>query len=73
LEAVGGQIQPDIQKALNAGITLEASRRLEQILYTVTGEPGQEALRTIRAIMILQRIASGEAKGVLVALARGAR
>jgi hypothetical protein len=72
LEAIGGQIQPHIQKALKAGISLETRRRLDQILNTVTDVPGQEALRTIRAIMVLERIGSPEAQGVLDTLAKGA-
>ena len=72
LEAVGGQVQPHIQKALKAGISLEARRRLEQILNDVTGVPGQEPLRTVRAIMVLERIGSADAKAVLETLARGA-
>ena len=51
---------------------MEARRRLEHVLNTVTDVPGPEIVRTIRAIMALERICSPEAQGVLEALARGA-
>jgi len=51
---------------------LETRRRLEQILNLVSGVPAPETLRTIRAIMALERIGSPEAKSVLETLAKGA-
>jgi RNA polymerase sigma factor (sigma-70 family) len=72
LEKVGEQVQPPIHKALKANPSLETRRRLEQILNTLSDVPARETLRTIRAIMALERIGSPEAQGVLQTLARGA-
>ena len=53
---------------------LETRRRLEQVLKASWADvPGPETLRTIRAIMARERIASPEAQAVLEALAGGAR
>ncbi len=71
LEKVGDQIQVPIQKALKEGPSLETRRRLEQILKTLPDVLGSETVRTIRAIMALERIGSPEAKAVLEALSQG--
>ena len=72
LEKVGEQVKVPIQKALKGDTTLETRRRLEQILNTMTGVPGPETLRNVRAIMALEWIGSRDAERVLQALARGA-
>ena len=53
-------------------MSMETRRRLEQILSALSDVPGPDTLRTIRAIMVLERIGSPEAQGVLEALSRGA-
>ena len=68
----GGQLQEPIKKALKGSITLETRRRLEEILNTLSHVPGPETVRTIRAIMALERIGTPDAQAVLEALARGA-
>jgi hypothetical protein len=72
LAKVGDQVKVPIQKALTGNITLETRHRLEQILNTLSEFPSSETLRTIRAIMVLERIGSTEAQRVLESLARGA-
>jgi len=72
LEKAGEQVRPFIQDALKVNVTLETRRRLEQILNTLADVPGPETLRTIRAIMALERIGSREAQSVLDTLAGGA-
>ena len=72
LEKVGEQVQVPIRKALQANPPPETRRRMEQILAKIPEEPSQEKLRTIRAIMALERIGAPEARGVLEALAGGA-
>jgi hypothetical protein len=52
--------------------SLEARRRLEQILERQFSMPSPETLRIIRAVMVLERIGRPEAKGVLETLAKGA-
>jgi WD40 repeat protein len=75
LEKVGEQVTQVtslIQKALKREITLETRRRMEQILNALADNPAVEIMRTIRAIMILERIGSPEARRVLEGLAHGA-
>jgi hypothetical protein len=72
LEQMAGQVIVRIQKALKGNLPLETRRRLEQILNTISDVPGQETVRTIRAIMALERIGSPEAQAVLESLAGGA-
>ncbi len=72
LTKVGDQVQVPIQKALKASPSLETRRRLEQVLKSLPDVPGPECIRTIRAIMVLERMDTSEARGVLEALAGGA-
>jgi hypothetical protein len=69
---LGGQVQPTLQKSLMRNPSLETRRRLEQILNNLSDVPSPETLRTIRAIMALERIGSPEAQAVLETLAGGA-
>jgi dipeptidyl aminopeptidase/acylaminoacyl peptidase len=72
LSKIGEQAQMPIQKALKDDLPLETRRRLTQVLETVTNNPGPETIRTGRAIMVLERIGSAEARSVLKSLAGGA-
>ncbi len=72
LEKAGDRIIAPVQKELQKQPPLEMRRRLEQILKTIPDNPGTETVRTIRAIMVLERIGSSEAQSVLESLARGA-
>jgi len=72
LEKIGAQLIAPIQKALKGNIPLEVRRRLDQILNTLSDIPSPDTMRTIRAIMVLERIGSPEAKSVLETLAKGA-
>ncbi len=72
LVIVGEQVRAPIQKALEANIPLESRRRLEQVIKDLPDVPGPETLRSMRAIMTLEKIGSAEARAVLVALATGA-
>ena len=71
LGKVGGQAEAPIRKALKGNVTLETRRRLEQILNALSDVPGPDIVRTIRAIMALERIGSPEATSILEDLARG--
>jgi WD40 repeat protein len=66
------QSQGVMRRALTENLSLEAYRRLEQILTGLPNTPGPEAVRTIRAIMVLEKIGSAGAQAVLKTLARGA-
>jgi hypothetical protein len=61
-----------IRIVLKGKIPLETRRRLEQILKHLSLVPTPESVRTIRAIMVLERIGSADAQGVLATLADGA-
>jgi WD40 repeat protein len=60
-----------LQRALNANPSLERQRRLEAILAEPKRPPA-EALRTLRAIAVLERIGTPEARRVLEKLGGGA-
>jgi hypothetical protein len=72
LRQIGGTAEPFIKKALEGPISLEARRRLEQILPSLADDLGPETVRTIRAIMVLERIGNTPAKRLLQELAGGA-
>jgi hypothetical protein len=66
-------VAPALRKALAAGPSLESRRRLTKLLELA--EPGRwprEALPTLRAIEVLERIGTAEARAVLAKLAGGA-
>jgi hypothetical protein len=57
---------------LKGDLPAEARRRLEQITESLHDNIEPNTLRTIRAIMVLEKIGSPEARRVLEALAHGA-
>src|SRR5262249_8585325 len=61
-----------MRMAINQNLPLETQRRLQQIIKDLPDIPGPDTVRTIRAIMVLERIGSTEARSVLETLARGA-
>ena len=66
--------EPALRKTLASSNSLEVRRRVERILKKREG-PGtwqQERLRALRAINVLQKIGSQEARAALVSLAEGA-
>jgi WD40 repeat protein len=69
----GQGVEGALRKAKEGDITLEQSRRIDQLLKQLPGpEPGPEQLRTIRAVAVLEQIGSPEALKVLAGLAAGA-
>ena len=71
LTKIGSQIGPHVRKAMNGKVSAETARRLERILNAVDILDAN-AVRTIRAITILERIGSADARAVLETLAGGA-
>lgn len=69
---LGDQVQASIREALKDDVPLESRRRLKQIAETIDAIPGPEVLQTSRAIVVLERIGSPDARGILESLARGA-
>jgi WD40 repeat protein len=69
------QAEPALRRALAAGPSLEATRRIERLLAQFsTGDtvPSTDLVRSVRAIEVLERIGTAEAKAILTNLARGA-
>ena len=74
LEKLGELAQPALQKVLDAQPSLETRQRVDRILEQLTtGQaPPPEVLRNIRAVQLLEQMASPEAKQLLQSLAKGA-
>jgi RNA polymerase sigma factor (sigma-70 family) len=68
LKALGEQAEPGMRAALKEELPLETRRRLKQLLDDAAGP---ETLRSLRAIAVLERMASADALGVLETLAKG--
>jgi hypothetical protein len=76
LEKMGSVIEPILQTALKGELpSLEVRRRIEQIVQKIKADAGggatPELLRASRGIIVLERIASPEAKQLLEKFARG--
>lgn len=73
LRDLGELAELALSKALQARPTVEAKRRLEQLLAALNpaGLLRGEPLRAVRAIQVLERIGSPEARDVLTVLAEG--
>jgi WD40 repeat protein len=73
LEALGESIRGMLQKALAGSPSPEVKRRLEVLLGRREAQPpARELWRPLRALEVLEGIATPEARGVLKALAEGA-
>jgi hypothetical protein len=71
LSKIAAQIEPQVRKVLGEEVPPETRRRLEGILAKLDS-PDASTVRTIRAITILERIGSPDARAVLQTLAGGA-
>jgi RNA polymerase sigma factor (sigma-70 family) len=69
LEKLGLGVEPVLRKALAQKPSLEVRQRIEQVLEKLAGPP---RLRALRAIEVLEHIATPVAQQVLTALANGA-
>jgi RNA polymerase sigma factor (sigma-70 family) len=75
LTKLGPLVEPDLRTALDKSPSLEARRRIEQLLARLetTGSTSKgEPLRASRAIEVLERIATPEARQLLTKLIAGA-
>jgi RNA polymerase sigma factor (sigma-70 family) len=73
LEKLADLAEPALKRALAAKPTLEVARRIEALLDRGSkGPPPREQLRRLRALEVLERLASPEARQLLAALAGGA-
>jgi WD40 repeat protein len=73
LFALGQRIEPALRQALKGTPTEEMRRRIQILLDRFFRElPSGESLRSLRAVDVLERIATVDARQVLEELARGA-
>jgi WD40 repeat protein len=72
LHRLGKSALPLLRKALEGNPTLEARKRMEEIVKKADrAPPSGETLRSLRAIEVLETIGTAEAKAVLRDLAKG--
>jgi RNA polymerase sigma factor (sigma-70 family) len=73
LEKLGEQVVSALRTKLAERPSLEVRQRIEQLLSKIEQEPlSPDAIRTLRAVEVLENIGSSEAKKVLETLATGA-
>jgi hypothetical protein len=72
LEAIGPRVRPHLQKALGDDPSAEVRRQIGMIQSALSdGGPGRDAVRGIRAVEVLERIGTKEAKQLVETLAAG--
>jgi RNA polymerase sigma factor (sigma-70 family) len=64
--------EPELEKVLQSAPSAEKRRRIEQILSTPRVVRAPDLVRALRAVEVLERVGSEEARHVIEALARGA-
>src|SRR5262249_2861542 len=76
LKTLGSSAAPALAAGLVNGPSLEVQRRIERLLAAVRAPaslvPEGDPLRAYRAVLVLERIGSREARAVLESLTRGA-
>jgi WD40 repeat protein len=72
LESLGDIAAPALKKALAAGPSLEVKRRNEKVLKKIKPPSAAELIRIRRALLVLERSPSPEARRLLETLAAGA-
>jgi hypothetical protein len=72
LASLADRAGPALRAALKGSLSLEQRRRIEVALASLTAVPPAKTLRDLRAIEVLERIGTPEAKGLLEELAHGA-
>jgi WD40 repeat protein len=72
LEKLGDWIEPDLRRVLARPRSLEVHLRVKRLLAKLDGvAPSPEVLRVLRAVEVLERMGSAEARKVLRELAKG--
>ncbi len=74
LKELGLQAEPALRAALKANPSLEQRRRIEELLAALpetTSPPMPEELRQLRALIVLERIGTSEARRMLEDVAKG--
>jgi WD40 repeat protein len=71
LEALGDLAEPALRRALEGKASLEVSRRVERLLETLAGPvTSPETLQVVRAVEVLERIGTPDARQLLETLAK---
>ena len=74
MKELGLHAEPALRAALKAKPSLERKRRVETILATLTeASPSADDLRHLRALIVLERINTPEARRVLEDMAKGSQ
>jgi hypothetical protein len=71
LERLSEAVEPALSRALAAKPSLEVRKRIEGLLTRLSAGMSPEALRAARAVEVLERVGTGEARKLLQSLARG--
>jgi WD40 repeat protein len=71
LNELSFQAEPALRAALNAKPSLEQRRRIEELLAAAPPPPTPEELRQLRALIVLERIGTPEARRLLEEVAKG--
>jgi hypothetical protein len=70
LAELGSAIEPELRQELKRDVSLEARRRLQELLAPFDGGPlSPEQVRAVRAVQALERMNGAEARAALEALA----
>jgi RNA polymerase sigma factor (sigma-70 family) len=72
LAALGERVEPALRQALKEKPSAEVRRRVEALLAALKGVPPPNTLRALRAVWVLERVGTPEARQLLGALAKGA-
>jgi hypothetical protein len=73
LRGLGDPAIPDLRKALKGELSVEQRRRIEAVLHDANAHllPAGERLRAVRAVAVLERINSTDARKLLAEWANG--
>jgi hypothetical protein len=69
---LGLAAQPALRRVLEGRPSLEVRKRVERLLRDLETRPHPEALRPLRALVVLEAVGTPEARQVLQTLAEGA-
>jgi WD40 repeat protein len=72
LASLADRTGPALRAALKADLSAEQRRRIEEALATLTGVPPADTLRELRAVEVLERVGTPQAKQLVEKLAQGA-
>jgi len=71
LKELGPRAEPALRTALQAKPSLEQRRHIEELLAAAPSPPTSEELRQLRALIVLERIGTPQARRLLEEAAKG--